>query len=436
MRYVKLCIIGIITILCNTSCNPFTPVDFPMSSQETPCNEQIPIVFAHGLLASGDTYSLQVQRFEQNGYCSDRMFAFDYNTIGLDNNKERLKQFIQEVLKETGSEKIFLVGHSAGSSLSYDFLKQPFWSPKIEKYVHIGGNPFAKPAGTNGDIPTLNIWSPADYVVAGGSIPGAINLELAGKDHFEVASSEATFIAMYQFFNGLPPETSAIQATAKKTISGKALSFGENIPAEGGAVEIYAVNPATGARINETPDASFTADEYGFWGPFEATANTYYEFLVYTGKSGDRPVHYYTEPFLRSNSMLYLRTYPPPGALGRTFLSGVPKNDNQSISAFFGANQSVVAGRDELFVDGNEISIPNIAAAEKFSVAIFLYDNGNQVTGLNTVGAFDAVPFLVGVDFYKQTETAASTEYVFNGNTINVPNWKSDSEGISVVIFN
>ena len=134
--------------------------------------------------------------------------------------------------------------------------------------------------------------------------------------------------------------------------------------------------------------------------------------------------------------MLYLRTYPPPGAIGRTFLSSVPRNDNQSISAFFGANQSVVAGRDVLFVDGNELSIPDIAAAEKFSVAIFLYDNGNEETELNTVGAFDFVPFLVGVDFYKQTETNATTEYIFNGQTINVPNWKSASEGISVVIFN
>ena len=184
------------------SCNPFIPVDFPMSSQEIPCNEQIPIVFAHGLLASGDTYSLQVQRFEQNGYCSDRMFAFDYNTIGLDNNKGRLNQFINEVLKETASDKVFLVGHSAGSNLSYDFLKLVNESQKISKYVHIGGNPFDTPAGPSAEIPTLNIWSPADFVVPGGNIPGATNLELEGKDHFEVASSEASFIAMYEFFYG------------------------------------------------------------------------------------------------------------------------------------------------------------------------------------------------------------------------------------------
>ncbi|MFN5135810.1 MAG: esterase/lipase family protein, partial [Chitinophagaceae bacterium] len=40
-----------------------------------------PIVFVHGFLGSGDNWATQMQRFSSNGYCNQRMFVFDWNSI-------------------------------------------------------------------------------------------------------------------------------------------------------------------------------------------------------------------------------------------------------------------------------------------------------------------------------------------------------------------
>jgi hypothetical protein len=60
----------------------------------TPCDKnQLPIVMAHGLLASGDTYANQFMRFTANGFCAERLFVFDWNTLvsnGTDTTKLRL----------------------------------------------------------------------------------------------------------------------------------------------------------------------------------------------------------------------------------------------------------------------------------------------------------------------------------------------------------
>ncbi|MCS6820106.1 MAG: hypothetical protein NZ522_09170, partial [Chitinophagales bacterium] len=58
-------------------------------------NSQPPLVMVHGALASGDTYASQFMRFSANGFCEDRMFVFDWNTVGSDGqDTTRLRLFI------------------------------------------------------------------------------------------------------------------------------------------------------------------------------------------------------------------------------------------------------------------------------------------------------------------------------------------------------
>jgi pimeloyl-ACP methyl ester carboxylesterase len=423
------------TVLFWQSCIPFNPIDLPGSSQVPPCDQQVPIVFAHGNQASGDTYSLQIQRFEQNGYCPDRLFAFDWNTLGVEASAQKLAQLILEVRRETGAEKVHLVGHSAGSFLGYRFLKQQVRADLVDKYVHIGGSGYGNPAGPPGNyLPTLNIWSTYDFVVTGGNIPGAINVMYTEQDHLEVATSAESFEAMYMFFTGMPPSTTELQPSEELIISGKAVSFGENIPGTGGNVEIYAVDPATGNRLSETPDAIFDVEEFGFWGPFEAQPGTYYEFLVYANQPGDRPIHYYTEPFIRSNRHLYLRTYPPANSLATLLLGIIPSDDDQSISAAFSANRSVIAGRDMLLANGVDIATEEVAAAELFTVAVFLYDeNDNGASELTSVPEFESLS-IGALDFF-QPPNDGFTEYVFNGRALRMPNRPSFTDGVNVAIF-
>ncbi|TAH14586.1 MAG: alpha/beta fold hydrolase, partial [Sphingobacteriia bacterium] len=159
-----------------------------------------PIVFVHGFLGSGDTYATQFQRFLSNGYCTKQLFVFDWNSIGARGNTNALlDSFIQNVLNKSGAEKVNLVGHSAGGGIGYSYLNDSLRALKVAHYVHVGSGKNTKPAGKRGEVPTMNIYSTDDKVAKGGAIPEAVNVQQSGNDHYQVATSEASFINMYSF---------------------------------------------------------------------------------------------------------------------------------------------------------------------------------------------------------------------------------------------
>jgi hypothetical protein len=402
-------------------------------------NNRTPMVLVHGFLASGDTYEKQAKRFISNGYRTGDIYAFDWNSLGSANNEFNLDKFIDSVLEVTGATKVDLAGHSAGSGLVYGYCSTANRAKKVKHLVLLAGFAQTKPGGPNGEIPTLNIYSTGDKIASsGGDIPDAENLKETEEDHYEVATSAQTFVAMYKFFNnGMAPTTTDVIADNNIVLSGKAASFGENVARAGTKVEIFALDPATGFRINASPDATFLTDKKGNWGPFTAQANTYFEFTVNNpGVSGDRVVHYYREPFLRSDHLVYLRSFPTGASVAGLFLASLPKDDGQSVVAFFGASQAAVAGRDVLKIDGNILSTNTFCSADNTTIALFAYDaNSNDVTNMTQIAAFSLFPFLNGADIFFQTASPASVTIEFNGRVQKLRNWKSNTEGVGVAVF-
>ena len=397
-----------------------------------------PIIFVHGFLASGDTYHLQIQRFASNGYSLDRLYTFDWNTLGSTNTESLLNNFIDKVLEETGAEYVDLVGHSAGSGLVYNYCKKKSQADKIAHLVLLAGFAQSKPGGVNGEIPTLNVFSTADEVASnGGNIPKAINLKLTDKDHYEVATCTATFEALYKLFNNeKDPSTTTILPEDRIMIAGKALSFGENLYVKNTTVSIYEVSKEDGLRTSDTPIATFDIAKEGFWGPVQVEKNTYYEFLVAAEAAGSRPVHYYFEPFVRSSNAVYLRSFPAAGTLGATFLSSLPKNDRQAVTAFFGASKAAILGRDNLSVNDISLSTPQLTEAANTTIALFSYDaNNNEMSDVGSVGLFTSFPFLKATDIFYSTSLPEKITYTFNDRIIHLRNWKSASEGVSVAVF-
>ncbi|MFZ2898818.1 MAG: alpha/beta fold hydrolase [Saprospiraceae bacterium] len=397
-----------------------------------------PIIFVHGFLASGDTYATQAQRFTANDYCPDYLYAFDWNTLG--NQAEavtKLDALIDEVLQTHGVEKIHLAGHSAGGGLCYNYLSDSTRAAKVAAYVHIGSSEQAGPAGPGGSVPTANIWSAGDKVVPGKDIPGATNISFTDLDHYQVATSAASFEQLFSFFNGgKMPATTAILPENLIELKGRVVTLGENKALVGATIEIYEVDPASGQRIRATPDATLTADSKGGWGPWTAKPEVPYEFFVRTTDPADRPIHYFREGFTRSNRMVYLRMFPPPTSLAGLLLAGIPKDDDQTVLAVFSANQAVVYQRDQLSVNGVPFATDAYANANKTSIAFFLYDDGDGQSSGNIHAAFNFLTsFLVGVDYFIPTNPPGSIELNYNGRPMFVPNWKSDTEGVIVAVF-
>lgn len=396
---------------------------------------QYPLVMVHGFLASGDTYAPFLQLFRTNGYKTSFFHAFDWNSLNQGaNHAAALNAFIDTVLAKTGAAKVSLMGHSAGGGLCYTYLSDPARAAKVQHYVHLASNVQSGPAGPNGSVPTLNLWSPADAIVQGGDISGAANVKLENKDHYQVATSPESFAAAYKFFHGKDPATLIVRPEEVVCIAGKALNFGENAPLNNAKIEIFELNSATGERLSATPFETWYSRPDGAWGPTNVKPKTNYEFVVTPPAAGSRVIHYYREGFIHLNTLVYLRSIPPAGSLAGLLLASLPKAENQSVLNVFSASQAVIAPRDTLRANGTLISTAQYATAAKTAIAWFLYDDGDGQTELTPVGLFGNFPFLNGVDYFFPTAQPSTIAIRLNHRTLHLPNRKS-SEGVLVAVF-
>lgn len=409
----------------------------PDSEQPISCDTTLlPVVMIHGMLASGDTYAMQAMRFESNGWCPGRMFTFDWNTLGGGDQIPVLDAFIDEILANTKSKQVILAGHSAGSNLGYNYCNEVSRAQKVAYYIHLAGTSRSKPAGPEGEVVTLNIWSSADPIVQGGNIPGAVNIQYDDLDHYQVATSGRTFKLIYQLVTGKEPVFDIKSQSGDLVLAGRAVTLGENRPMTGAQVEVYEVDHLSGWRKSDQPVFSSLCNQGGYWGPFQGKSGVHYEFTIKGTEPNDRRIHYYRQPFQRSNSLIYLRGLPPPSSPAGILLSGLPKDDRQSVLAIFASNQAVIAGRDTLTFEDTELSTGTLSPASSSNIAYFLYDaNNNQRSDNTPILTFSFVPFLAGVDQFISAQSPAHYTATLNGQSLAFRNWRSNSDGIIVLVF-
>jgi pimeloyl-ACP methyl ester carboxylesterase len=412
-----------------------------MGLEEKECDSSLPpIVAAHGYLAAGDTYGQHALRFEANGHCPDAFYVFDWNSLDTSiDHASDLDMRVDQALEEWESSQVILMGHSAGGGLGYVYLEDPERAAKVLSYVHIGSYTEEGPAGAEGEVPTLNLYSANDMAIEDqGDIPGATNIKLDSEDHYEVATSEASFEAIYTFIHeGVAPETLSPALDDEITVSGRVVTFGENNPVEG-VLSVFPIAADTGARVAQAPIYS---TDIPLDGAFESVAldgSLWHEFLIDDETEGSRPIHYYQPPMAYSHPLLYLRTLPPAGSgsIVGLLTSILPFNDEHALMVVFSSNRAMTAGEDSLTINGTEVLNQETAPAENTTIAIFFYDdNNNGESEESAIALFGGFPFISGVDFAFPAGAEHSIEVNLNGRTVVIPAWPSESAGASVVVF-
>jgi hypothetical protein len=407
--------------------------------EEVVTDSYVPIVFVHGLYGCGDSYTQMIQYFRANGYPENKLFTYDWNTLDFQNapkNTKPLDDFIKDVKAKTGYDKVNIVGHSLGGNLTFNYCSNAAYAVNINRLAWLAPYLPDRTKVPSDAVPTLNIRTNTDYVVEDTStIPIAINVVIPNKDHNEIASCEESFIELFKFFNDGKIPTTMIPESKNVLISGRLVSFIENIVSANNKIEIYEVSAANGERLSAAPVATLFTDAKGYYKNFNAKKNTYYEFQVSTGKPGDRPIHFYFEPFKSSNHMVYLRTYPPQGSLLNIgFNAIIPFTATQGVSIFFSVSKTVLLGRDDLVINGNDCVNTTFAAKELNTLAYFMFDNNR-----NSVSDYTSVPLFTGVQSFKGMDFSLPANgfstYDFNGRTLHTYNWPSTSKGLSVAMF-
>lgn len=405
-----------------------------------------PIVFVHGFLGSGDNWALQLQRFSSNGYCHQRMFLFDWNTINRSKATDSLLNlFIDAVLQQTKAAQVDLIAHSAGGGLCYNYLNDSLHALKVAHYIHIGSGKMKIAAGKHAEVPTMNIYSKADNVVkTGGAIPGAVNVVLTSADHMQVATSEESFVHLYKFLNAnQAPKTTKIISVDNPYrsvgLSGKGLTLGENIPLSLDSFNVYIFDPLTGKRKlieqNKSSHGAYTGwakfAKDGSFG-FNITTKNYFEFEV--RPANGRKVYYFFEPLKRTNKAVYLRTFPSSGMIAGV-LNQIPKDEQQTALVIFSSNSAVIAGRDTLAIDSIPISTQALAPASKTMISVFLFDDKNDsISTCNPIKAFSGLPFLGSADIRIPADKNGTMRIYYNGRTMALPR-RPSSDGVIIAVF-
>jgi pimeloyl-ACP methyl ester carboxylesterase len=404
-----------------------------------------PIVFVHGGAGSAQQFESQAMRFASNGWPVDLMFAFEYDSTFVTQNLSmviaRLDVFVDSVLAQAGADKVYLMGHSLGTTVSHTYLADPARAAKVAKYVNIDGR---TATALPGGVPTLAIW--AELAGTGAinpprAIVGATNVLLPGQYHVQSATSPEAFAEMYRFFTGNDPATTNIipEPPGQVRLAGRAVFFPANQGVGDATLEIWEVNGATGARIGSMPKATYTLSGTGYydgtWGPFKANGMKHYEFVLL--REGFRPHHFYFQPFMRSNYFVRLQT-SPVGGIGEY----MDRSDNHSNIVV--SRQNDWRDTDVLEMNGVDV-LTALTPITKNLIGLFVYDKGadgvNNLTG--PILYYHAVTFMSGIDLYMPaaeppdgTISLVVTPRWGGGKTqvINVPNWASSQHAISVVV--
>lgn len=413
----------------------------------------LPIVFVHGQSGSAQQFESQAMRFASHGYPQDLLFAYEYDTSLPTNDLERLDDFIDEVLAETGAEQVNLIGHSRGTSYSTAYLDNDEddidGASKVAKYINIDGrSPDEEPGG----VKSMGIWgewnsagSPNNRRGGADALIGTdihANHHFPDKGHTEVATSAGAFVYMFYFLTGEFPSSPDIipEPPGQVTIAGRAVLFPQNTGYAGTTVEVWHVDPATGQRIDEEPRHTVDIDETGDFGPLRVTGNQHYELAIVTDESVH---HFYYEPFVRDNHFLRLNS----SRRGEGISAIVPTSEDST-------NINVVRMRemwgdqgeesDRLVIDGTSVVEPDTSPRSNVNLALFAFDDGlDGVTNIEkgVVPPFGSIGFITALDVAIPAQPnggrPVSVVQTVRGNEddtveINVPNWPSSDHAITV----
>jgi pimeloyl-ACP methyl ester carboxylesterase len=416
-----------------------------------------PMIFVHGYTGSAQQYEWQAMRFASNGYPQEYLNAFDYDSVQYATNPAfrpvvyaALDAQIDAILLATGADKVELLGHSLGTSVSQVYLSNPTRAAKVAHYVNLdGGGAPALPGG----VPTLALWAEFRFnpSLPIPTIVGAENHVLAKHGHNETATSPESFAFMFKFFTGQDPISTSVlpDRDGRINLAGRAVLFPQNVGVAGATVEIYEVNGETGARKHRHPAATYPIDATGNFGPFRARAEDYYEINI--ARPGGNH-HFYIEPRIRSDYFLRLNTSPVGSGLG-ALMTRNPDQTNLIITRNREWRGDQSDGlNDVLAINGINVVNAINAYASHMLVAYFIYDlASDQTTNLaRPISDFPAslnTTFLSAVDVYlfgaTPPDATIAIAEIPRGDCgamhgINVPNWaiinagNTFSESVSV----
>jgi pimeloyl-ACP methyl ester carboxylesterase len=402
--------------------------------------EHNPVIFVHGFVGSGAQFESQKMRFMSNGYPESYVRVLEYDsTFGSESRSQvhaRLDALIAQLKQETGKSHVDVLGHSLGTSVMQEYLNSSAArAANVSHYVNVDGQQADSPPG---GVPTLAIW--AGRGTPDRSIRGATNVTIPNQTHVQVATSAESFVEYYKFFTGSVPSQDIVPEDGPIAIEGRAMLFPQNRGLPGGiTVEVWEVDGSTGQRTSSAPVERLAVDGSGAWGPVRVQPGRHYEFALL--RPGVAMLHYYYEPFVRSDHLIRL--------LYSDAVEALVERGERHVSWLVLRYKELWGDQgpesDALTVNGTNVCNEATCPLSKQVNAVFVFDRRSD--GRTDLSApdpvFSRLPFITGVDVFapaaRPPTGTVSVGLTSRGagpaRTLNFPNFASTIEG-SVLQFN
>ena len=413
-----------------------------------------PVIFVHGGSGSFQQIESQVLRFESNGYPPGYVDAVEYNSTAiqmiLPDVLNRIDAKAAELKMKFGFDKVDLIGHSLGTTVSQAYLSTPDRAANINSYVNVDGRTaMALPGG----VRTLALFAGAARPVQ-GQIVGATNVTLPDQEHVQAVSSQEAFVEMFRFFTGQEPVNGGqiVPMEGPFPVSGRTAIFPQNTGVGPDAsVAVFALNPDNGQRTRtmmgmfNMPVAVLPVDLDGFFDSFQAMPETPYEFQLM--RPTNLPHTFYLEPFLRADSTVRLLT-----GTGDAGIELLTERDPASSVFIISRMKELRGDRGPEFDDVLSVNGINLANASTFPsgfvgapVAILAMDV--RTDGVNNLAsvppAFNNIGFITATDVFIPSSPFFLGVRIFTvprGNTamarmINIRNTPSTAGAVSVQLL-
>jgi pimeloyl-ACP methyl ester carboxylesterase len=402
--------------------------------------DQNGMLFVHGFVGSGAQFESQKMRFMSNGYPDGWVAVIDYDsTFGSESRQQvftRIDGLVAELKQRTGRPKVDVLAHSLGTSVMQEYLtSSPARAANVEHYVNIDGREADAPPG---GVPTLAVW--AGRGTPGREIAGATNVTIPNQTHVQTATSVESFVEYFKFFTGRAPAHDIVPEAGPITVAGRALLFPQNraLPA-GATLEVWPVDSATGQRIGQAPTARSSLDQTGDFGPVPVEPGRSYEFVLL--RPGVATLHYYYEPFVRSDHLLRLPYSDAVEALvqrSEGHVSGLVIRYKE-LWGDQGSESDLIA------LNGTNVCTAALCPVAKQVNALFFFDRGlDGRTDLSSPDpAFSQLPFITAADVFlpaaRPPTGMVSASLTSRGagpaRTLTFPNFPSTADG-AVLQFN
>ncbi len=387
-----------------------------------PDDVALPIVFVHGFAGSAQQIESNAMRFVANGWPEDRIVAYDHDGAGLeiDAYAAGLTEVVDETLAEFGVEQVYVIGHSRGTAVSNLFLSDPAQAAKVAKYVAIDGRECPTV------VPCLAPTQP----------------QFPGQTHVEVATSAESFAAQYEFLVGEAPEVvDIVPQNDPVEISGRAVEFPANTGREA-TLDIWAIEPDTGARTGDEPHASVELGPDGEFGPIGLENGAHYEYALSSDAS---PVvhHLYLQPYIRSSAFVRLLSSEPDGPV-RTNTNTGEGHSALVITRMREWHSEGDADVLEIGVDDGEPVDVITDFVGNDGIGLHVHDDAATPgeTTLAPLPYFSEQPFQTGIDVYLPASPEADGTITATNlprgdasrpQTLTAPNWPSSGHTMSFV---